>query len=96
MPRIPLDEIPLSLVEAAQLLGIRRRRMFDLVSRGHVAGAYKTSGHRGHWRLARPAFLAWREKFMAGEIRIPRNRKATKAPPKRGSLASALRSLEIA
>lgn len=96
MPRVPLDQIPFSLAEAALLLGISKRRMFDLVARGHVEGAYKTSGDRGHWRLARQQFLSWRDRFVAGEIRIPRNRKATKAPPKKGGLANALRSLELA
>lgn len=95
MPRIPLEKIPLSLVEGGKLLGLGRRRMFDLVSRGHVDGAYKTSGDRGHWRLDRERFLAWRDKFVAGEIRIPKNRRATKAPPKKGGLANALRALEL-
>lgn len=95
MARVPEHLIPIDLRDAAVMVGVSRNRMYALVVSGHVAGAYRNSGDRGHWRLKRADFLPWLDSFQSGNIKIPRNKRSKRQPPKKGGLAEALKSIRF-
>lgn len=81
---------PMTVTEALEAVGISRNVFLGWLASGHVDGAYRTLGNRGHWRLRRPDFDDWLTRYQLGQIDIPRKRKTARRPPVKGGLRQRL------
>ena len=95
MGKLAAERKPLCIADASTLIGVCRNTLLGWTAAGHVAGAYKTHGNRGHWRFAKPEFLEWLARYQSGEVIIPRKRKTARRPPTKGGLKARLREVSL-